>query len=126
MQHQWPRSCRATTVAQQQLQTLFRVMAVSETGFPHSLKRQTGDVTRYLLDELSRTEGLRDENDQTYSRLREAASALIFGKQEPTPATREMRAQWKVGSAHGRCPLTAGSLPAEAEEPTTEKLFSLP
>jgi hypothetical protein len=37
---------------------------------------------QYLLDELSRTEGLRDENDQTYSRLREAASALIFGKQE--------------------------------------------
>lgn len=37
---------------------------------------------KYLLDELDRTEGLRDENEQTYSRLREAASALIFGKQE--------------------------------------------
>jgi hypothetical protein len=35
-----------------------------------------------LQDDLSRTQALREENDATYERLRDAASALIFGRQD--------------------------------------------
>merc|ERR1719252_325920 len=35
-----------------------------------------------LQHELSRTENLQGENDETYNRLRSAASALVLGREE--------------------------------------------